>query len=223
MADRERRGGARAPDGVPRPSSLPFGRGPNRNDMAELPGSPGSPAQPLNQPQVQQGQVGPIREMLGSIPIDRALGSGGLFDETTAPDEPVTAGASMGPGPGPESLIPAPDRLNEQLEAEELRYAYPLILRLATMPRATTATKILAQRVRAAMSIAPEQMPLIEHEGSLSEGDEPGEPLGQPLPIPEGGRAAASPGAPQQGSAVQQPAQPTGQSALPNAAPADQS
>lgn len=226
MADRGR-GGPRAPDGVPRPAGLPFGRGPNRQDLAELPGSPGAPAPPLNQPRVRQGQVGQLREILGSIPLEQATGAGGLFDETTAPDEPVTAGAALGAGPGPEGLIPAPNQLQETVDAEDLKYAYPLILRLSTMPRATRTTKILAQRVRANLSIAPEQFPLIEHEGALEFPEDMGEPLDQGS-IPAGvEQAAASPGAGSEGSGVQpaqqQTAGPQEQSAVPTPVPGNQS
>ena len=94
------RGGPRVPDGVPRPSNLPFARGPNRSDLAELPGTPGTelPASPTD-PQVSHGQAGQLRERLGNIPIDQVL-PGQLTDSSMNSDEPVTSGINAGAGPG---------------------------------------------------------------------------------------------------------------------------
>jgi hypothetical protein len=100
--------------------------------------------------------------MLGGIPIDRVGGQGRLNDATMAPDEPVTAGVDMGEGPGADSLFPAQSPLNNQVTASQMRYAYALIMRLATLPNATTETKILAQRLRANLPVSPEQMPVME-------------------------------------------------------------
>jgi len=158
----DKRGGARVPDGVPRPASLPFARGPNRSDLAELPGTPGTPLPPSpTEPQVQQGQTGRLREMLGGIPLEQ-IAPGQLSDGSMRPDEPITSGVSGGAGPGAEGLLPSPSQLSQQLTAEELRGMYPLLMRLATLPNATTETKILAQRVRANLPLAPEQMPQIK-------------------------------------------------------------
>ncbi len=155
------RGGARVPDGVPRPASLPFARGPNRSDLSELPGTPGTPLPPSpgESGPVAQGQAGDIRQALAGI---QGPTGGGLTAESGAPDEDVTAGISSGPGVGPEGLFPSPSQLSQRLTAEELRGIYPLLMRLATLPNATTETKILAQRVRSNLPIAAEQMPPIE-------------------------------------------------------------
>jgi hypothetical protein len=163
MTARGGRGGPRVPDGVQRPSSLPMARGPNRSDLAELPGTPGTPLPPSPaEPSLQQGQVGALRQRLGSIPLESVSPGVGLDDDTQAPDEPVTAGAELGAGPGPEGLLPSQNQLNSQMTAEEMRYAYPLIMRLATLPNATTETKIMAQRLRANLTLSPEQMPVME-------------------------------------------------------------
>jgi hypothetical protein len=163
MTARENRGGPRVPDGVQRPASLPFARGPNRTDLAELPGTPGTPLPPSPaEPQIHQGQAGRLRQMLGGIPIDQVAPHGKFSDPTMAPDEPVTAGVDMGAGPGSEGLFPAQSPLTNQLTASQMRYAYPLIMRLATLPNATTETKILAQRLRANLPVSPEQMPVME-------------------------------------------------------------
>lgn len=160
MTSRDGRGGARVPDGVQRPDSLPFARGPNRSDLSELPGTPGTPLPPNPaEPDVRQGQAGPLRRILGNIPLESVSPDVSLRGGTRAPQEPITAGISRGAGPGPESLIASPSQLSDRLSASELRYAYPLILRLATLPNATTETKILAQRIRANLPIQPEHMP----------------------------------------------------------------
>lgn len=170
MTTRDNRGGPRVPDGVPRPSSLPFSRGPNRSDLAELPGTPGTPLPPSPaEPQLQHGQASRLRQILGSIPLEQASGtSRGLNDPTAAPDEPLTAGAPLGPGPGPEAMLPNPQALTQQMTAGQLRYIYPLLMRLATLPGATTETKVLAQRIRANLPVSPEQMPALEPDVGLS-------------------------------------------------------
>lgn len=159
----DNRGGPRAPDGVQRPASLPFARGPNRSDMSELPGTPGTPLPPSpTEPNVRYGQAGRLRRILQGVPIERAAGPRGLEEGTAAPDEPVTSGIAAGPGPGPDSLIQNPRAVDEQLTAQQMRYAYPLLMRLATLPNATSQTKILAQRIRANLPVSPEQMPALE-------------------------------------------------------------
>ncbi len=165
----DRRGGRRVPDGIPRPASLPFARGPNRSDLSELPGTPGTelPPGPAD-PSLQQGQAGQIRAALAGI---QGPTSGGLTAGTGSPSEPITAGIASGPGGGPSELIPSSGELTKSLTSQELKYIYPLLMRLATLPNATTETKIMAQRIRANLPLAPEQMPLMETGDGL-----PGQP-----------------------------------------------
>lgn len=162
MTTRENRGGPRVPDGVQRAPSLP-GAGSSRTDLNELPGTPGTPLPPNpNEPQLQHGQVGQFRRALSQIPLQRFNPQPGntLTSPTGAPQEPITAGLPMGAGPGPDALVPSPNELNTRLTAAELKYAYPLIMKLASLPNATTETKILAQRLRANLPVQPEQMPV---------------------------------------------------------------
>ncbi len=155
------RGGPRVPDGVPRPGALPFARGPNRSDLSELPGTPGTPLPggPGEPGSVPQGQAGQIRQALQKIGGPKP---GGLTGPSGNPSEPVTSGVNGGAGPGAGGLLPSPGQLTEQMTSQELKYAYPVIMRLATLPNATTETKILAQRLRANLPLAPAQMPLME-------------------------------------------------------------
>lgn len=160
MTSRDGRGGAIVPDGKQRPASLPFARGPNRSDLSELPGTPGTPLPPSPaEPQLHQGQAGQLRERLNGIPLDQAAPPVGLNAGSQRPGEPLTAGIDSGAGPGSGGLLPAPQQLSAELTSEELRLAYPLIMRLATLPNATTETKILAQRIRAGLPLSPEQIP----------------------------------------------------------------
>ena len=154
---------------MPRPAPLPLVGGPNRTDLAELPGTPGTPLPPHpNAPTIKQGQAQQLRQRLQGIPLDQVAPPAKLTDPTMAPDEPITAGLSSGPGPGPESLLPSQSRLNDALTSAQMRLAYPLIYRLATLPNATTETKIMAQRLRANLPISPEQMPVMEPSDGIS-------------------------------------------------------
>jgi hypothetical protein len=157
------RGGPRTPDGIPRPANLPMAPGPNRSDLAELPGTPGTPLPPNPaEPQLERGQVSRLRKMLGGIPLEQIGQQANINAPSQAPNEPVTAGIDMGAGPGSDSLLPSPGQLSTRMTAQEMEYIYPLLMRLATLPNATTESKILAQRVRANLPIKPEQMPVLE-------------------------------------------------------------
>lgn len=162
MTSRGGRGGPRVPDGTPRPASIPFAQGPNRSDLSALPGTPGTPLPSgPGGPQVGSGQAGKIRRALSGIPLDSTSpGSfGGLMDDTQNPGEPITAGIDRGAGPGSESLVPHQDRMSNLLASQEVKYTYPVLMRLATLPNATTQTKILAQKLRSQLGVQPYQIP----------------------------------------------------------------
>ncbi len=173
MTSRSGRGGPRVPDGIPRPASVPFAQGPNRSDLSALPGTPGTPLPtgPAN-PGVGFGQAGPIRRALGGIPLQSTdpTGFGGLMDDSQNPQEPVTAGLEGGAGAGPDALVPTQDRLSNNLAAEEVRYTYPVLMRLASLPNATTQTRILAQRLRSQLGVQPYQIPTFPGELNGSRG-----------------------------------------------------
>ena len=154
------RGGARPPDGIPRPASIPFAQGPNRSDLSALPGTPGMPP-PSNDPGVASGNAGNVRRTLSDIPLDSLDAQKGalLGEPTRFPNEPVTAGVPSGPGAGPESLLPSPGKLNQELSAQQVKSWYPVLMRLASLPNATSQTKILAQRLRGQLGIQPHQIP----------------------------------------------------------------
>lgn len=156
----EKRGGPRVPDGIARPASVPFAQGPNRSDLSQLPGTPGTTL-PGPKTTVPHGGAGQIKRALSNIPLDRFNpGGSNLKGPSNRPSESVMSGASMGEGVGPEGLIPSPDIMSNQLAARETAYFYPVLARLAALPGATTQTKILAQRMRANLTVPPERMPL---------------------------------------------------------------
>ncbi len=162
MTRRCGRGGAVVADVTPRRASIPFAQCPNRSYLPALPGTPGTtlPASPA-EPQVGHGQAGKIRRALSGIPLDSTTPGnfGGIMDDSQNPGEPITSGIDRGAGPGAESLIPHQDRLSNLLAAQEVKYTYPVLMRLATLPNATTQTRILAQKLRSQLGVQPYQIP----------------------------------------------------------------
>ena len=59
-------------------------------------------AVPMAAPPPTPGQAAPVQAAVAAGPPPGGLGS--LLDPTARPDEPLTAGLSTGPGPGPEVL-----------------------------------------------------------------------------------------------------------------------
>lgn len=160
------RGGPRVPDGVQRPASLPFAEGPNRSDMAALPGTPGTPLPPSPaEPMIEHGQAGSLRQQMMGIPGQ----AGGMAPVPMAaasqrPNEPITAGLPIGEGPGPEALLPSPVDPNNKAAVAESIFMYPVLMRLAQLPGASTQTKIFAQRMRSMLPTQPERMPRLPGE-----------------------------------------------------------
>lgn len=168
-------GGGRVPDGIPRPAAIPFSQGPNRSDLSQLPGTPGTTL-PGPQSTVPHGKAGPIRRALADTPLS-GLQAGGvdLRGPTANKGEPVTSGIGAGGGVGPEGMLPTPSVMSDRLAAKETAGFYPVLAKLASLPGATTQTKILAQRLRANMQVQPEQMPLTPIERRDQEVGVPGQ------------------------------------------------
>ena len=160
MTTREKRGGPRVPDGVPRPPSAPLAQGPNRSDLSQLPGTPGTTL-PGAGSGLPHGQAGPVKRALSQIPLDKFNPSNiDLRGKSSLPNEAVTSGSPMGSGVGPEGMLPSPNTLSDRIAAKEMQSFYPILARLASLPGATTQTKILAQRIRANLPVSPDMMPL---------------------------------------------------------------
>jgi hypothetical protein len=160
MTTRENRGGARVPDGIPRPPNVPMAGGANRQDLAQLPGTPGTALPEGIQEGPAFGAAGPNRRALSDLSFGPFNASkGGLLDaETEFPTQPITAGLPGGEGPGPESILSPPDQTSSTMAGRELATLYPVVMRLATLPNATSQTKILAQRLRTNLPKKPEQL-----------------------------------------------------------------
>jgi|694.fasta_scaffold27209_3 hypothetical protein len=92
----------------------------------------GSPTMPSN------GMTPP------SAPMTPGQGVTPLTDPTERPDEPVTAGAALGPGPGTEALgLPSSNE-----DAQRLLKYLPAIMRQAETPDSGQQIKMLAQYLR---------------------------------------------------------------------------
>lgn len=155
------RGGPRSPDGIQRPASLPFAQGPNRTDMSALPGTPGTPLPPSPaEPMLGHGEAGSLRQTLMGIPGQaQGLAPVPLSADSQRPNEPITAGIDMGSGPGSEGLVPSPVDPSNASAVQESLFFYPVLMRLAQLPGASTQTKIFAQRMRGMLPTQPERMP----------------------------------------------------------------
>lgn len=65
------------------------------------------------------------------------------------PDEPVTSGAAVGPGVGPEALgLPTPDKIRSE-DAEKLRAYLPVLIERAADPDSTPSFRNWVRLVRA--------------------------------------------------------------------------
>jgi hypothetical protein len=117
-------------------------------------------------PSIPHGRETEVKRAMASIPLEsfQPGNAGNLMAPTDYPNEPVTAGIDMGAGPGSEAIIPTPDQMSNKLAAREMQYAYPVIMRLASLPNATSQTKILAQRLRALLPVQAHRMPLVPQE-----------------------------------------------------------
>lgn len=71
---------------------------------------------------------------------------------SSRPGEPVTSGASVGAGPGPESLgLPTPTQLLQQ-DAQSLAYAVSIWEHLSNLPGASPSTRAVVQRLKSMLS-----------------------------------------------------------------------
>lgn len=142
-------GGARTPSN-PAPVSGP-GAMSRRTD-----GGPGQPVMnPGGLPYGDNQELASTQAsapMSGQSPQAAALGAGGvpladmspnLFDPTDAPNEPITAGMPMGPGPG-QSGQPMPQGPTQ----DRLAAALPTMLRMAESPYVSAEFKSLTYYIR---------------------------------------------------------------------------
>lgn len=80
---------------------------PDNRVMAARPSAPTPPAGGPPAPAQAPTPALSLQEILQRAQSAPSPGMGSLFAPSTRPDEPITAGLSTGPGPGPEALGPA--------------------------------------------------------------------------------------------------------------------
>ena len=106
----------------------------------------GQPAMQL--PDAAYGEQAEFQAIQGGAPMMRASGPPppGLLEPTRRPDEPVTSGAALGPGAGPEALQ---DREAALREMSGLGRYMPMMEKMASRDDAPRAFRALVQYVKA--------------------------------------------------------------------------
>lgn len=107
----------------------------------------GQPAMQL--PDAAYGEQAAFQEIQGGAPMMRESGPPpppGLLDPTQRPDEPVTSGAAIGPGPGMEAIQ---DRESALREMSGLGRYMPMMEKMASRDDAPRAFRALVQYVKA--------------------------------------------------------------------------
>lgn len=74
----------------------------------------------------------------------RQAAAGGLYDETTRPNEPITAGIQMGAGPGPEALAM---NAAAQRDGDIVAKYKPLLETMAAMPDTPESFRIFVRNI----------------------------------------------------------------------------
>jgi hypothetical protein len=86
---------------------------------------------------------------MSSLPPNPAAGNVVPFSAPSGrPSEPVTSGAALGAGPGPESLGIAPQQV-EQKDMQDLAANMPIYEFLANLPNASPSARLLVNLLRA--------------------------------------------------------------------------
>jgi len=121
------------------PTGQPYGANKAISDSAAaLP--PG--AAPAGAPPMPQGAPS-----AGPMPGD----SGDFMRPTERPNEPITAGLSVGPGAGPEALTTIPTQDDDDVDLVALAQYLPTLELMANSSTATSAGRNLVRRIRGAM------------------------------------------------------------------------
>lgn len=112
-------------------TGLPYGEGADYRDIQSS--APMAKAAPANPMSLSAGGAAPI-----AMPTP-------LSAPTSMPDQPLTAGAPFGAGPGTEVLPSAPDQY------KQIRKYMPTLLKLADLPTTSDATRQLIRYWRGAL------------------------------------------------------------------------
>lgn len=132
------------PRGGPR-SGRPGGSYSNRSDLQNGPRL--APAAAKGQP---YGEAGAQLASQAQIPLAPPTPPIPLSAPSTRPNEPVQAGLSLGPGPGPDSI---PAIAPNAPDADTLAFAkyLPALELMTTLPGATSTVRNLVRRLRGAV------------------------------------------------------------------------
>jgi hypothetical protein len=135
-----------------RRSGTPGKTYPNRTDMhkPEFKGQPQGAAKAQAEVQAS-GSPGsaPGPSAPPAAPPGPAAGSLGAFNRPSdRPEEPITAGLSTGPGPGPDALGLGPQGKPEDVDMRDMAIYLPTLEMLASQPGASMATKTFVRRLR---------------------------------------------------------------------------
>jgi hypothetical protein len=120
-------------------SGLPYGEG--QALMATQEAAPLAAASSIEQSSMPSG----LASAAASQPVV------GLNEPSARPDEPVTAGAGMGAGPGMDALGPSPDQtFNKQLQADNQRLVQylPSLEQMANDPSASNTFRNFIQYLK---------------------------------------------------------------------------
>lgn len=94
-------------------------------------------------------QTPPPALAAGAAPVYAQPGATDFAGDSAAPAEPVTAGLSVGPGPGPESLV---GRVAPSAGLEAAAFKVDVLRSLATLPFASPEVKLLLKQAVNEMS-----------------------------------------------------------------------
>lgn len=109
-------------------------------------------AVPVAAPPAQRQAVAPATPAAGAPPGPPPGGMGDLLRPTERPDEPMTAGMSLGAGPGPEALG---QMFQDPAKQDLMAFApyLPTLELLANLPESSVETRNFVRRLRGSMPL----------------------------------------------------------------------
>jgi len=93
---------------------------------------------------IQQGAAMAKTPDVKGMPAGEVRKAVGLYDETTRPNEPITAGAPMGPGPGPDALAM---NAAAQRDGDIVAKYKPLLEMMAAFPDTPESFRIFVRNI----------------------------------------------------------------------------
>lgn len=121
----------------------------SQGDLAAGPSMANTPSPVLGQPSAPT--PAPAAATQASAPTPQSIPLSdvpSLFGATERTTEPITAGAPMGPGPGPEALMGTQEQAISDADRERLMALYGMVMAASEKPNASQLTKQFARRLR---------------------------------------------------------------------------